>query len=193
MKKLVILILAALSVTAAAQEPSSESADQDDSIKSLTGRDLQGLRNGQGMGAGRVAELNGYPGPRHVLELANELELSDGQIEQTQLAFAEMRSAAMAAGAEIIEAERSLDARFAAHDVDPESVAATIGEIGAMRAGLRYIHIEAHMKMREILTDAQIEAYGLLRGEAHGEMRGQGQRHGQGHGNRQHRPQAGEN
>ncbi len=198
MNKLVILAFAAFSVAAAAQEPASSSADQDTAVKSLTERDMRELRDGRGMGAGRVAELNGYPGPRHVLELANELELSDEQIEQTQLAFAEMRSSAVATGAEIIEAERSLDEQFAAQNVDPASVQTALTQIGVMRARLRYVHIEAHMKMREILTDEQIEAYGLLRGEAHGQMQEQGQRHGQGQGqgqgqgNRQHRPQSGQ-
>lgn len=200
MKTLLFLAAAFISTSALAQEPDQAPSTQDDTVRSLTERDLQGLQNGRGMGAGRVAELNGYPGPRHVLELANELELSDEQIEQTQLAFAAMRSAAVASGAEIIEAEQSLDALFAAHEADAASVQTALTQIGVMRARLRYVHIEAHMKMREILTDEQIEAYGRLRGEAHGQMRGQGQRHGQGQrqgqgqgqGNRQHRPQSGQ-
>ncbi len=194
MRTLLILVAASLSTIALAQEHSEGPEAQNSSISSLTGRDIEGLQNGRGMGAGRVAELNGYPGPRHVLELANELELSDEQIEATQLIFAEMRSAAVATGAEIIEAERSLDELFAAHDADPESVQTALTQIGLMRARLRFVHIEAHMKMREVLTDDQIEAYGLHRSDGPGH--GQGQRHGQGQGqgqgNRQHRPQTGQ-
>ncbi len=142
------------------------------------------------MGAGRVAELNGYPGPLHVLELAGELELTSEQVEQTQHAFAEMSTAAIATGAEIIEAERRLDALFAAHDAEPETVQTALTQIGVMRARLRYVHIEAHMRMRDVLSDEQIEKYGLLRAESRGQRQGQGQRHGQGHG--QHRQQAGQ-
>ena len=34
------------------------------------------LKAGRGMGLALAAELNGYPGPSHVLELADKLKLS---------------------------------------------------------------------------------------------------------------------
>ena len=34
------------------------------------------LRAGRGMGLALAAELNGYPGPAHVLELADKLDLA---------------------------------------------------------------------------------------------------------------------
>ena len=184
MRALLFVTAAFLSIDALAQEPSSDSGAPEITINSLTERDLQGLQNGRGMGMGRVAELNGYPGPRHVLELANELELSHEQIEATQLIFAEMRIAAVATGAEIIEAESRLDQLFAAHEADPASVQTALTQIGVMRARLRFVHIEAHMKMRELLTNEQIDAYDLHRADTPGQM--------QGHGNGQHRQQAGQ-
>ena len=39
-------------------------------IKSLSQDDQSALLAGRGMGLARPAELNGYPGPAHVLELA---------------------------------------------------------------------------------------------------------------------------
>jgi hypothetical protein len=41
------------------------------SIKSLSEEDIAALLNGEGMGMAKAAELNGYPGPKHVLTLAN--------------------------------------------------------------------------------------------------------------------------
>ena len=184
MRMLLLIAATCLAANALARDEAPGTGAQESAIRSLTERDVQGLQNGRGMGMGRVAELNGYPGPRHVLELANELELSHEQIEATQLIFAEMRIAAVATGAEIIEAESRLDQLFAAHEADPASVQTALTQIGVMRARLRFVHIEAHMKMRELLTNEQIDAYDLHRADTHGQM--------QGHGNGQHRQQAGQ-
>lgn len=45
-------------------------------IKALSPSDIDGLIAGRGMGYAMAAELNGYPGPAHVLELAEQLELT---------------------------------------------------------------------------------------------------------------------
>jgi hypothetical protein len=48
----------------------------------LSQTDIESLQNGTGDafgGMAKLAELNGYPGPRHVLDLANELELTPNQ------------------------------------------------------------------------------------------------------------------
>ena len=37
-------------------------------IRGLTENEISELRQGHGMGLARAAELNGYPGPRHVLD-----------------------------------------------------------------------------------------------------------------------------
>ena len=45
-------------------------------IKSLSQDEQSALLAGRGMGLARPAELNGYPGPTHVLELAAQLDLN---------------------------------------------------------------------------------------------------------------------
>jgi hypothetical protein len=45
-------------------------------VKALTQDAMDGYRNGTGIGLAIPAEMNGYPGPRHVLDLADELELT---------------------------------------------------------------------------------------------------------------------
>ena len=49
------------------------------SIKALSDQQIADLGAGRGMGLALAAELNGYPGPSHVLELADKLDLSADQ------------------------------------------------------------------------------------------------------------------
>ena len=51
-------------------------------MKSLSDQQLSDLRAGRGMGMALPAELNGYPGPVHVLELADALGLTPEQREK---------------------------------------------------------------------------------------------------------------
>ena len=66
---------------AAANDTISKYTGQEDRIiKSLSSEDIKSLQTGTGDafgGMAKLAELNGYPGPRHVLDLANKLKLTD--------------------------------------------------------------------------------------------------------------------
>jgi hypothetical protein len=53
-------------------------------IKALSDQQIADLRAGRGMGMALPAELNGYPGPAHVLELADKLELTPDQRASVQ-------------------------------------------------------------------------------------------------------------
>src|SRR5690242_3488719 len=53
-------------------------------IKALSDQQLAELRAGRGMGMALPAELNGYPGPVHVLELADALGLTPEQRERVR-------------------------------------------------------------------------------------------------------------
>jgi len=46
-------------------------------IKALSAEQIADLRAGRGMSLALAAELNGYPGPRHILELGEQLGLTD--------------------------------------------------------------------------------------------------------------------
>ena len=72
-------------------------------VRVLTPEELQAYRDGMGMGLARPAELNHYPGPRHVLDLARELELTGGQSEQLKKVFDRMHEGAIRLGGQIIE------------------------------------------------------------------------------------------
>src|SRR5215831_763132 len=77
-------------------EPTSPYAGQEkQAIKALSGEETQGYLTGSGMGFAKAAELNHYPGPRHVLDLVEPLQLSEEQRHKTQAVFEAMRTEAM--------------------------------------------------------------------------------------------------
>jgi Spy/CpxP family protein refolding chaperone len=136
-------------------------------IPSLTEDQLEQLRNGDGMGMALPAELNHYPGPKHVLELADDLSLDDGQRRRTEEIFAAMRERAQALGGEIIEAERHLNTRFEHGHIDDEALRERTAAIATLYGELRFTHLSAHLQMKELLSEEQVAKYDELRGYAH--------------------------
>src|SRR5215467_12288791 len=53
-------------------------------IKALSADEMKGLKDGAGMGLAKPAELNHYPGPRHVLDMKDEIGLSSAQTAELQ-------------------------------------------------------------------------------------------------------------
>lgn len=133
-------------------------------ITSLSDDDITALSEGAGWGLALPAELNGYPGPAHVLELADALGLTTDQRDAVTGIVAEMRAEAIAAGQRLIEAERALDGAFEAGDLDPETLDALIAAAEAARAELRFVHLSRHLVTRELLKGDQVAAYDTLRG-----------------------------
>lgn len=133
-------------------------------IKALSPEDIASLKAGRGMGLALAAELNGYPGPMHVLELEAALKLSPEQSARTQAVMHRMRRDAQTLGERLVEAERHLDMRFQHRHIDAASLADRTAEIGKLQGELRRIHLEAHLDMVAILTPEQLEAYKRGRG-----------------------------
>ncbi len=137
-------------------------------IKALSAEEIQAFLSGEGMGMALAAELNGYPGPKHVLELNEELSLSSDQETETQAVFERMRSEAIRLGEEIVAREREVDELFAGHhQMTPSGLEALMNEIARLMGELRYTHLLAHLELRQILTTEQVEKYGQLRGYRH--------------------------
>jgi hypothetical protein len=133
-------------------------------IKALSTEERDSLLTGKGMGLAKAAELNGYPGPAHVLALAGELELTEAQRRDTQALFTRMESAAKALGKELVEEERRLDRLYADRMATRESVSARLERIGALQAKLRGVHLDAHLEQARILSADQVAQYARLRG-----------------------------
>jgi Spy/CpxP family protein refolding chaperone len=133
-------------------------------LKALSEDDIASLRNGDGMGFAKPAELNSYPGPRHVLALARELRLTDTQAGQVTTIRDRMSAAARPLGAELIRRERLLDQLFARGEITPERLTAETAAIGDIQGRLRAVHLAAHLETRAILTPEQVAQYDKLRG-----------------------------
>src|SRR3546814_2442449 len=86
-------VLAALLAPALAADPgpSPYAGDEARRIKALSDQEIADLRRGRGMGYARAAELNGYPGPRHVLDMAGALGLAPDQAAAAETLFRAMR------------------------------------------------------------------------------------------------------
>ena len=67
---------------------------------SLTSK-LRTCNAGRGMGLALAAELNGYPGPIHAIELAEQLHLSPDQISKLQSLFEAMKAETIRLGTSI--------------------------------------------------------------------------------------------
>lgn len=118
-----------------------------------------GLREGRGMGLAMPAETNGYPGPRHVLELADRIGLSADQRARTQVLFDGMQGEARRLGAELLAQEAALDALFSAHRATPALLEAAARRIGETEAALKVTHLRTHLAMMDILTPDQLNLY----------------------------------
>ena len=139
---------------------------QDRPIKSLSDNDINELKRGGGWGLALPAELNGMPGPSHVLELKDKLSLSSAQVTQIQKLFDDMKKAAIPVGERLIAAEEAIEKAFASGRVDEPSLRRLLVAAEAARTELRFIHLSQHYKTTPILTRDQVKAYNVLRGYA---------------------------
>ena len=144
--------------------PQPYAGQQNRAISSFSEEELTDLREGRGMGLARPAELNGYPGPAHVLELATELKLTDEQRRSVEAIFSRMKHAAQAAGAEYLEAERAVDAAFRSGRTSPEEIRALVRRADSARAEVRIAHLDAHLETATLLSAEQRHRYAKLRG-----------------------------
>jgi Spy/CpxP family protein refolding chaperone len=134
------------------------------SIKALSEQQIADLRAGRGMGLALAAELNGYPGPMHVLELADSLGLSADQRARIRELFAAMKAEAVPIGEQLIAQEADLDKQFADKTMTPARLEASTNAIGATTGALRRAHLKYHLSTLDVLTADQAQRYGELRG-----------------------------
>jgi Spy/CpxP family protein refolding chaperone len=160
-----MLLVLATCFAAHAQQPASPYAGYEQRpIKALSDQQVADLRAGRGMGLALAAELNGYPGPVHVLELAAPLELTPEQRARTQALFEAMKAETVPLGERLIAREAELDRLFATRAVDETALGAAVAAIGETQAALRTAHLRFHLRTIEVLTPLQMQRYSHLRG-----------------------------
>jgi hypothetical protein len=161
--RIILLALLLLSSAAAiAQGPYA--GMQARAIKALSPEQVSDLGAGRGMGLALAAELNGYPGPAHVLEVADKLELSSDQRSRIETLFDSMKAEAQPLGAKLIKEEADLDSLFASRSITPDSLKASTAAIAVTQGVLRETHLKYHLSTATILTPDQMNRYAELRG-----------------------------
>jgi Spy/CpxP family protein refolding chaperone len=163
---LVLAVTPAAADTAHHGQHSPYAGQETRDIKALSPEEIADLNAGRGMGLALAAELNGYPGPRHVLDLAHELQLTAEQQRRTRELLDAMREETSALGRRLIEAERALDRLFAERRATPDTVSAATEQAGAIEAKLRAAHLRYHLAMVDVLSAEQVATYNHLRGYA---------------------------
>lgn len=136
----------------------------DRDIKALSAEETAALLNGEGAALALAAELNHYPGPRHVLDLRTELGLSSDQDAAIHTVFDEMQAETRSLGRIVVDLERDLDRAFAAGTITDVRLTELVEAIALARGKVRAAHLRAHLRVAPILTAAQREAYARARG-----------------------------
>lgn len=156
MRRIVALIMLAAAPLCSAAPPSGVSADEH-----------ADLLRGRGMGQARPADAAGVPGPLHVLELADQLQLSDQQRSATQRLYDSMQAEARRLGAAIVEREHALNRLFASGEIDQPQLQSLTKQIAQLRGELRALHLQAHLAQQVLLDPVQLARYRQLRGAPH--------------------------
>ncbi|MEM7693615.1 MAG: hypothetical protein AAF318_04135 [Pseudomonadota bacterium] len=166
MKLIIIAALLAWSAAGAcAQETAPYAGAHEQAIAALPASRIEALRRGEGLGYALSAELNGWPGPLHVLELAQTLRLSPDVVEDVRAIRQGMLAKAIPLGEALIAAEVSLDDLFDG-DAQPSAVSAATQKAARIEAQLRAVHLNAHLKTAPLLTRHQRMLYARARGYA---------------------------
>ena len=137
---------------------------QDRTVKALSEQHVADLSQGRGMGMALAAELNGYPGPSHVLELAEKLELRPEQISAIRSLFESMKRESIPLGARLIEEDTELDGQFAAQAITPDSLRTATAAAARTQGELRETHLKYHLSTAALLDQEQMSRYASLRG-----------------------------
>ncbi|NNE98316.1 MAG: hypothetical protein HKN25_04765 [Pyrinomonadaceae bacterium] len=172
MKKLLIVISIVIvvgsvissAIYSTAQQRSEYAGQEKREIKSLSNSDLEELRAGKGWGLAKAAELNGYPGPVHLIEMKDKLGLSRQQLLKIEELYSGMKKEAVPLGLKLIELEKNLDSGFANKTINKERLDELLKEIGQVTADLRSAHLSVHLKTPDILSQKQISTYNRLSG-----------------------------
>jgi len=161
---LALILFFCATATSGAQTSSPYAGQETREIKALSLDEINGYLSGDGMGFAKAAELNHYPGPKHVLQLADQLQLSEEQRRRTKAIFEEMNSNAVNLGKQLVEKEQLLDSLFVDANISDAELVQLVTEISVLHGKIRAVHLQAHLTERAALTADQLMRYEALRG-----------------------------
>lgn len=150
--------------TAAPSPQNPYAGQQIRNITSLSADDQKALGNGEGWGLAKPAELNGVPGPVHLIELAKEIGLTTSQVEKLKALYEEMKVQAIALGKDYIAKEKALDDYFRSGQFRDLALREKVDQAAQALANLRFLHLSYHHRTLNIVTPEQVTQYNQLRG-----------------------------
>ena len=162
--KLAMFIVSLLAVTTTFAQHQPYAGQQEREIKALSPDEVKQYLAGAGMGYAKPAEMNRFPGPMHVLELADKLALSPEQRASTKSLMDSHKAEARAIGAKRVESERAIEMLFRSGKLDDTALATSVREAAVLEGEYRLAHLETHRRMRALLSDEQVARYVRLRG-----------------------------
>ena len=115
--------------------------------------------DGRGFGLAFAADQNGYPGPMHVLELRDRLKLTADQEAKARDLMHAMFAESRPKSVRLLEAEAKLRRLFAERAADEATVRAAVAEVERARSEVRLVHLLAHLKTRDLLSEDQRRLY----------------------------------
>lgn len=159
-----VFLIFGLSGIAVAESESNYSGEHKRTIKSLSQAEINGYLTGKGMGFAKSAELNHFPGPKHVIEFANELALSKEQRKQTQKIYDVMKNKATEYGQLFVQNEEKIEKLFSKGIVNQLLLKEALSNSEKIRSKLRGVHLVAHIEQKAVLSEHQVRLYDNLRG-----------------------------
>jgi len=156
------------SAVKATPTPSAYVSLLDSEIRGLDQDTIEGYLTGKGLGQALPAELNGYPGPRHTIDMAEDLELTEEQLAQVQALFDDMQSAVIPLGEKYLESVAELELTFREGTITDEYLQSQLEKITGIEEQMRYVHLSTHLATIDILSHDQIMQYNMMRGYGDG-------------------------
>jgi len=133
-------------------------------IRALSPEEVRQIAAGEGAGMAKAAELNGVPGPRHVLDMASGLDLTPAQRGKIQAIYDDMHARAVIVGKGYLSAQEALERDFRANRLTAATLAKRVADVNRIRGNLETVHLTAHLATARVLTPRQIAHYKKMRG-----------------------------
>jgi len=166
-----VVVGTSLSATATDQDEAArtaahaaEAAREGTGIPALSEAQAASYLGGEAMWQASVAELNHYPSPSRVLELAEALELTDEQRRATTKLHEETRQEAIRLGRDLVALEQRLNRIFVWSQATADNITKTVLDIGTLQTQLRLTHLVASIRQKLLLTEEQVRLYDELQG-----------------------------
>jgi uncharacterized protein (DUF305 family) len=133
-------------------------------IRGLSPGEAHAIGAGEGAGMARAAELNGIPGPRHVLDLAEQLGLTPGQHAEITAIHATMHEEAIRVGQAYLDAQHAFEQQLRDPARRGQALTTQHPEVTTLHGELQRTHLRAHVATASVLSEEQIATYNTLRG-----------------------------